>query len=461
MQYMIDPLFQLWTGFRCRQLTGFYSEMEQFIKGLNPEVAVENNPSSGLSGRNTIREQSIDYPQLLSHTDAVWTEEGDDAGYTSDEILISKIRSYKMAAILNNTVFTYTGDNKLKMAEALAYNRQCLGMVGGLLTGYELTEPRTDRGFDNPYTEGTAKESFEDMKNKAEYIRFFNKNFKYYHDVENIADVAVLHSFASMAFDNDRPYQSTYLFEQVLIQERIPFDIIFDDNLKNLSKYKVLILAGQKCLSDQDLGLITDFVIKGGGLVVTEHSSLYTERFLRRNNFGLKDLIQTDAPVWRGYNSEEIFTKPAKKIFVNKGRVVYISEIKPALPKPSGAAMTSRYWKLPENQEEMVEAVKWTAGNMLSSEINAPMFVTAQVKQSPDKSRIVLHLVNYKAEKEPIVKNIEVNLQIPDGKKPKVVNLLSPESPEIESLSFQVSEGRITYRVPQLNTYCMVVVEFD
>ena len=366
-----------------------------------------------------------------------------------------------MAGILNNTIFTYTGDSKLKMAEALAYNRQCLGMVGGLLTGYELSEPRTERGFDNPYTEGTARESLQDMKNKAEYVRFFTKNFKYYHDVENIADVAVLHSFASMAFDNDRPYQSTYLFEQVLIQERIPFDIIFDGNLKNLSKYRVLILADQKCLSDQQLDLITDFVIKGGGLVVTEHSSLYTERFLRRKNFGLKDLIQTDAPVWRGYNNEEIFTKPAKKILVNEGRVVYISEIKPALPKPSGAAMTSRYWMLPENREEMVEAVKWTAGKMLSSEINAPVFVTANVKQSPDKSRIVLHLINYNAEKEPIVKNIDVNLQIPDGKKPVTVNVLSPDLSEIQSLPFQESQGRIKYTVPQLNTYSMVVIELE
>ena len=46
LQNIIDPLFQLWTDFRCRQLAGFYGEMEAYIKGMNPEVAVENNPSS-------------------------------------------------------------------------------------------------------------------------------------------------------------------------------------------------------------------------------------------------------------------------------------------------------------------------------------------------------------------------------------------------------------------------------
>ncbi|GAF98706.1 unnamed protein product, partial [marine sediment metagenome] len=104
-----DPLFQEWTDFRCQQLADFYSEMESFIRGLNPEVAVENNPSSGLSGNNTIWNQGVDYPRLLSHTDIVWTEEGNEATVTEEGILISKIRTYKMASTLNNKIFTYTG----------------------------------------------------------------------------------------------------------------------------------------------------------------------------------------------------------------------------------------------------------------------------------------------------------------------------------------------------------------
>jgi len=73
----------------------------------------------------------------------------------------------------------------------------------------------------------------------------------------------------------------------------------------------------------------------------------------------------------------------------------------------------------------------------------------------------VLHLINYNAEKAPLVKNIEVNLKIPDGKKPRNVNVISPDNAGIQSLSYHSSQGRITYTVPQLNTYCLVVVEFD
>ena len=44
-----------------------------------------------------------------------------------------------------------------------------------------------------------------------------------------------------MAFNNDLPWQSSMLVEQVLIEGKMPFDIIFDENLlKNLDRYKVL-----------------------------------------------------------------------------------------------------------------------------------------------------------------------------------------------------------------------------
>ncbi len=138
-----DPLWQEWADFRCEQLAAYYGEMARYIRRLNPETAVESNPHSGISGRNTVWEQGVDYPRLLAHTDVVWTEEGNRAGVTPEGILVSKIRTYKMAAALGNSIFTYTGGAggaPLQMAEAMAFNRQNLGMVGGVLAGYEASE---------------------------------------------------------------------------------------------------------------------------------------------------------------------------------------------------------------------------------------------------------------------------------------------------------------------------------
>jgi hypothetical protein len=430
-----DPLFQEWTDFRCQQLADFYGIMESYIRELNPQVAIDNNPA-GSTGTNSIWLYGVDHPKLLSHTDFFWSEEGNEAGVNSEGVLISKIRSYKLATTLNNRVFTYTYGSKLLMAESMVYNRQ-IGMVGGFMAGDELPEEQRD------------------------YIKFFHKNFDFYHNIHNIADVAVLHSYSTMAFNNDRPYQSTFLFEQTLIQEKIPFDIIFDNNLKDLSKYKVLVLADQECLNDEKLDLIRSFVNQGGGLVATEHTSLYNEWRQRRREFGLNDLFQVTAPEWHGTRSpEDILNVPSQKKQVGKGRVVYIPEIKPSYPKPATIAMTSRYWKLPVNLKELTESVKWASGNNLSLNIKAPLTVTMELTQKEDKGTLILHLVNYDSG-TPSVKNIKVDIQEPEGKKVTQITVITPDGRNDEILSFKEGDRRIEFTVPQLSIYDLVVMKLE
>jgi hypothetical protein len=429
-----DPLFQEWTDFRCQQLADFYGIMERYIRGLNPEVAVENNPASGLSGRNTMWEQGVDYPKLLSHTDIVWTEEGNEATVNNAGVLISKIRTFKMANTLNNKIFTYTSGSPLMMAEAMTYNRQCMGMVGGALAGSELPAPQ------------------------REYIKFYLRNFDYYRDIHNVADVAVLHSYATMAFNNDQPYESTFLFEQALIQEKIPFDIIFDDNLKNLSKYKVLVLADQECLSDEKLDLIRGFVNQGGGLVATGNTSLYTEWRQRKRDFGLNDLFQVKAP--EGRRGRVLADATVTQKQVGKGRVVYIPEIQPSIPKPPAAAMTSQYWKLPVNLKELIGSVQWASGNNLSLNVEAPLTVTMELIQKEDKSSLILHLINFDS-KSPSVKNIKVDVQAPEGKKITQITVMTPDGRDDEIIQFKENGKQIAFTVPQLSIYDMVVMKLE
>jgi hypothetical protein len=441
MSVINDPLFQEWADFRCLTLSNYYAEMEDLLRGLNPEVAVESNPHSGISGRNTIWEQGVDYPRLLSHMDAVWTEEGDAAGVGKDGILVSRIRTFKMASTLHNTLLVGTGGqggSTLQMAESMAFGRQCLGDVGGVLAGYDL--PADQR----------------------RYIRFFHQNFEHYRDVENVADVAVLHSFATMGFNNDRPAVSTMLFEQALIQGHVPFDIIFDDNLGDLSKYRVLVLADQECLNAEKLDLIRKFVQGGGGLVVTEHSSLYTEWRQRRREFGLKDLLKVEAPPWHDARSPEgLLRISSVRNLLGRGRVAYIPEVKPSIEKPPSARMTSEYWKLPVNWKELVDSVKWAAGGRLSLEVTAPLTVVTELMEQKQKRRILLHLLNYNVAQTTPVRGVEVSLQIPEKEKLRKVSLLSPDAETAQSLAATVKKGTVSFTVPRLVTYSLAVIELE
>jgi hypothetical protein len=368
---------------------------------------------------------------MLSHTDFFWTE-GEETNLSENGVLISKIRTFKMARTLNNRVFTYTSDSKLEMAEAMAFNRQGMGMVGGMLAGFQLPEEQRN------------------------YIRFFHDNFNYYRDIDAVADVAVLHSYATMAFNNDRPYVSTFLFEQSLIQEKILFDIIFDDNLKDLSKYKVLILADQECLSDEKLDLIRNFVNQGGGLVATGNTSLYTEWRQRKREPGLNDLFQFTFQEERG--RRVMANVPATQKEAGKGRIIYLPAVEPSVPKPSAAAMTGRYWKLPLNHKELVDAVKWASDNRLTINFEAPLTVTMELTRKKDNSALLLHLVNF--DKAPF-KNIKVDVQVPEGKIVKKITIMTPDGRNDEEVQYKESGKRIGFTVPQISIYNLVILKLE
>lgn len=442
-----DPLWQEWADFRCEQLASYFAEIKDYIRSLSPNVALAVNAQSGISGYNTILGQGVDYPMLAPHIDILFNEEGDYAGTTADGILLSKIRSFKMTVVLNKRVLsrvTYahpskggestweTPGGRVQMAESMVYNRQNLGNVG--------------EGWFIPTLAGEERA----------YIRFYVERFELYRGVETIADAALLYTHATMGFNNDRPAVSFMLFSQTLIQAKVPFDIIFDQHLKDLSKYRVLILADQECLSDEQLDLIRKYVHEGGGLVATEHSSLYTPWRGRRREFGLKDLWRVDAPPWRGVTRPEdvLEINPVHRT-VGRGRVVYVAEVKPAIEKPPTVPMTNQYWKLPENWKILVDAVRWAVGGRLTLEVEAPLTVTAELLKQGDSGRLLLHLINYDLERTPEVKNIQVRIQRPG--KTKEVLVLSPDGGE-EKPTPSTKDGELAFTVSSLKGYSVAVI---
>jgi hypothetical protein len=431
-----DPVTQEWIDFRCQKLANHYKEMSEYIKGLNPEVAVEINPH-GVTGVNRAWESSVDFPRLLAHTDIFVCEDNNTASVTESEILVSNIRSYKIGRTCNNIVFNGV-DSALGAAESMAFN---------------------------PYSLHTSNKS---LKN---YATFYRNNFEHYADRKVVADVAILRSFPSMAFSNYNTHQSTILFEQSLIQGKIPFDIIFDDNLKDLSKYAVLVLANQECLRDDQLELIRNYVRKGGGLVATENSSVYDEWRRRRDGFGLKDLFNLNAPpavttmrLQEGakelIEEEEVHeTASTKKNQYGKGNVVYIPWIEPSLKRGHTEQMKNKFWKLPVNYLEILNGIKWAMGRNPSVEIEAPPTVVMELTEQENKGKIILHLVNFNVKKQKIVRNIRVSLKIPKGKQVQEVLRLSPEREGKESLPYTTKSDLLIFTLPFLQVYDVMVIK--
>ena len=427
-----SPLMQEWAMFRAENLARHYAGYDHFIHGLNPEVALEGNPNLNL-GNNQGFTSGSDCSQLLKHGDIVWSEEPNHAAWTEDGRIISKVRSFKVVRIMGKSLFVYTGSRygglsaasvpELRMAEAMAYNDVNLGMVGDLMpTGAELTPAA------------------------QQYIRFFHDHVKDLAGTVSIADVAVLRSFPAIEFNPAHANASTVVFEQTLLQNRIPFDIIFNKHLLDLKRYKVLVLANQDALSDEEVAQIRAFVNEGGGLVATENSSLLSEWRLRRPKFALADLFGVDMPGGKAVR------RP-----VGKGRVAYIPRIEFATEPPPPVMnyrFTNEHWRMPKNSQDLVSAVEWASADQFKVSVQAPSSVAAELVEQKSTGNWLLHLVNFNFTKP--VENITVQLRLPVGGQLREVTVDSPDGGGTQKVTVNSAAGLTTIRLTRLKVYNLV-----
>ncbi len=440
-----DPLIQEWIDFRCQDFADYYAELAAYIRRLNPNVVVELNPH-GIYGSNRAFLNGIDHARLLPHGSAFWSEERNEAGVNDDGILVSKIRSFKLARALDQTMFIYTGPRspslkdrhwRLLMAEAMAFNRNCLGHVGAPLEAVALPEEA------------------------RRYIRFYRDNNRHFAATQVVADVALLRSFPSMAYNSLGPHLETTLMEQVLIQHKIPFHIIFDQQLADLSRYRALILANQESLSDRALERIREYVRNGGGLLAAGHTSLYNDWRRTRADYGLADVLNMRV-------SPDGALPAAGRGSFGTGRVAYVPAVIPEVEPPApesgvtvgGGGFTNKYWKLPKNAAEILSAIRHVAGAPFAVEFDrAPLTTVMELADKKDGSERILHWLNYK--RNTVTKPAKVTVAVPQAKRVTKVELLSPDHPGSQNLPYTAEKDRIRFALPRLEVYHVAVIHLS
>jgi len=436
MQIIYDPAIQEWIDFRCQVMSDALRQMAAYAKSLNPEVAIEVNPH-GITGANRAWTAGLDHARFLKWTEVFWTEEENMPGYLSDGRLISKIRSYKLARAFHNILLAYISGDPVAMAECLTFN-PTIGYAGNHPLGSEMLK----------------------------YISFYRKNRELFTGARDAGNVALLRSYPSIAYNNARAQLSAILAEQTLIQARIPFDLIFDEHIEDLSKYRVLILPDSECLSDRQLAAVRGFVEKGGGLLAIGQSGLYDEWRRLRTQPGLTGLVDNQ-PRARAYEETVQRTQtagaPVRKD-VKLGRVVYLPGLRFDGPMPEPAkffSISSRYWKLPRNWQEVVDGISWLAKNELPARVSGPAYLVSNLVAQPEKRRVMVHLVNYAHKRTPAIPSVEVRCRLPKGEKVRGVRLYSPDSdaPPV-TLKAAESGGEAVFTVPEVKVYAIAAVSW-
>jgi len=422
MKVINDPVIQEWIDFRCWTFTTRLAECVRFARGINKEVAIEINPH-GLVGSDRAWEAGINHPDLMQYTNAILTE---DPNYPRWEngVAIGKFRHYKLGRTTNNYILTYNRTPQ-DFAENLALNRTI-----GYLLGYD-GEP-----------EGVVKE----------YLDFWHANKELYVNVQGAEKVAVLRSYPSMAYNTFETQVAVNMAEQVLQQRQIPFDIIFDQQLGQLGKYYVLVLADQESLTNKVIEAVKNFVAKGGGLVLTGNTGKFDGwRRIRRQSLPEEMLSEGKKSDSDGNKEVPLNKVPDEDISFNygKGHVIYLSRLIP--PDKEIKLGFETDWVMPKNADELESAVYWATKERLPLQVQAPEWVG--VSHDTQGTREIIHLFSYNNTQNAAGVTLEYKGTI------KKAWAISPGQ-EGKSIIPFTKKGAITVlKIANLGTYKVIVLE--
>ena len=454
MRIISDPVVQEWIDYRCQMMADALRQIALYAKALNPEVVIETNPH-GITGGNRPWESGIDHSRVLKWTEAFWTENDPQPGYTADGRLLSRIRTFKLARAYRNVVLTYIAEDPVAMAESLAFN-QTLGFVG--ITSLPAGAVAYGR---NQSTSSAGVDSL--PPDMLRYIGFYRKHRDLFVQTKEVPAVAVLRSYASLCYNHAQTELGAVLAEQALIQAHIPFNLVFDEHLADLSPYKVLILPESECLADDQLAAIRRYVAKGGGLVAIGRSGLYDQWRRLRAEPGLKELLAAQSSVREpGEPALAKLSGQATRGDYERGRTAYLPALVYDGPLPAFAdyfPVDQRFWKKPANAPEFIDAVRWTARNDLPVEVEAPEFLVSNLVAQPEQRRWLLHLVNYGAKRIPAVQTLRVTCRGVPGNA-VTVSIFSPEADGPTSVPATRTDSGLTFTVPEVKTYAIAVVQW-
>jgi hypothetical protein len=428
-----DPVLQEWVRFRCESLANNTNDLCDYVKSLNPDVVVTLN-IKGLYSFNRYWANAVYHPLFANHCDVLtFDTNGYDARIDAvTGALVSQIRSYKMARRLGFGCVDSMRD-ELRAAVHMAFNYQKVmkGSPGA------------------PYGSGGTNVFTPIM----EFFRAYND--RYYTGTDNVADVAVLRNWPSMAYSINAAHVPTNLMEQVLIQYKVPFDLLFEEQLDRIGRYGAVILAGQECVSQSQADALLKYARNGGTLILTDNTGQYNEwRERRRTN-----------PLLPARNE-------------GKGRIVAIPEIVRAdagrsRPRQAGdqdpepgatlqrgqQRMSPAQWVLPKNHQEIYQTIADGLPKGLSITTSATLTTVMELLNRPQTRETIVHFVNFDRTKK--LDPFGVSLRKQYGGKVKSVTCFSPDADDPAPVKFQETGEWVNFTAPATRLYAMIVVAHE
>ena len=458
-----EPLWQEWIEFRCFWTEKFMRHFSRYVHSLNPDVAIEMN--FGVPVReNTAASSGLQLSRVAGYSDGLWSEDAYSPEILPTGELISRIRQFKICRRFDNYCLTYMLDPDQRMilrnmAHAAAFNGGTPACVG--------QNPRLGHDYRKFY------------ELRRGFIRWLQRHGNYYVATGPAADIAVWRSERSSAFGSDLVDAAAMRMEQLCIEERIPFTIVFDEWLDTCGPEKILILPNVECMTAREGILLKGFVKKGGALFIGQESSLYDGWRRKRDDFLLRDIMGPDAGgdakiemgTYRAIEPGGMMvglegTRSGGSVKVarfGKGRVAYVPEIVNAAKQPSRITAQGKFdfgldytnWRVPEKKDEVMGALRWLTGSP-RFEVQAPRGVVAEYLFQKSQKRYLVHLINFKGPDDAPV--IHVRMRLRPGETVKNIEIISPDPGGPPKFEWHHEGGGIFVEIRSLDLYAVVVI---
>jgi len=311
--------------------------------------------------------------QLLEHGDGVWTEEPNLPTGRRMAGSSHRFAATKRARHGPDPVRVARPDRLrslsevprvLRLAEALAYNDANLGVVAGA-TPAATTRPRKC-GAMSASSGRTSRSAPHDARDRCRRGALFCLS-----PVQSLAKLF-----------------STVLFEQTLIQSRVPFGLAFDHQLRDLSRYKCWCWPS-RTLERRAVARIANSSPKAAGGRHWRHVTVHRLAHTPQPTGTGRPLRQGPGAPRGGHRSRRAGATGANELHIPNG-----------------------LWKLPRNAAALLAAVKQARRKALR-EVEAPAWVTAELADQPATGTRLLHLINFKYQ-EPL-RDIPVRVRLPQG----------------------------------------------
>lgn len=420
------PQIQDWIDHRIASVVEFYQDMADHVKKQKPECVVGMN-IKGVHGHNRAFDHGICHAAFADILDFSCID-----GYRPGvygEAIHSEIRFWKSSHSTHITVVDGPGTE--------------LAAVEGQVYGYRK------------FVEGHGwLDDLEECPIFTPITQFLRGHRRLFIDRQHLHDVAVLRYEPSTNYNCAKVHEQLMAFEQTLAIEKIPWGIIYDRQIKDLHKYRIIALPEIQALSDKWIEALDIFMRAGGGVIASGKAAAYNEWYRSRDP-------EHALSRWLGHAPCGQY----EVVGVGKGRFVYVPEWDVATP------WDFRDWfaiwgenVLPvRNRDLFRKAIDdATVGAPLTHRVtgNDCVFVEAiAAKDGPDRG-VDLHFVNYNEQDTDRAMNVAVAL--PSGKRKARVMLTDPHQPDHPSweIGCTVRRGQATFTVPTPKVYLLAHVDF-